>query len=80
MGFAALYPSCEDYCNRGLWLFGEPGLGKVLIERIRRADPKPSHHYKRDAIGERGAQGQALKYRFLKCNLMQGFYRCAVNS
>jgi hypothetical protein len=53
MGFAALYPSCEDYCDRGLWLFGEPGLGKVLIEGIRRADPKPPHHYKRDAIGER---------------------------
>jgi hypothetical protein len=53
MGFATLYPSCEDYCDRGLWLFGESGLGKVLIEGIRRADPKPPHHYKRDAIGER---------------------------
>jgi hypothetical protein len=53
MGFAALYPSCEDYCDRDLWLFGEPGLGKVLIEDIRRADPKPPHHYERDAIGER---------------------------
>jgi hypothetical protein len=39
-------PSCS-------WLFGKPGLHEVMIEGIRRTDPKSLHHNKRDAVGER---------------------------
>ena len=52
MGFAALYPSYES-CTQSSRFFGKPGLHEVMIEGIRRADPKPQHHNERDAIGER---------------------------
>jgi hypothetical protein len=53
MGFAALYPSYEGYYARSSWFLTKTGLHEVMIEGIRRTEPKSLHHNKRDAIGER---------------------------
>lgn len=50
--FASPHPG-HGYRDQSLWLFGEPGLGKMTIEGIRRADPKPLHYHERDAISKR---------------------------